>query len=96
MANESKAELVKRIKSEYHKKLKELEVNLAEKHKELSQIEQKLQHESKKRYTSTSSALSKLKTDKLDVNSVIMSLKKEIKRLRAEYLKKLKKLSSQK
>ena len=92
MGNESKPELVKRIKSEYHKNLKDLEANLAEQHKELSQIEQKLQHESKKRYTSTTSMLSKLIAEKLDINSKIRSLKKEIKRLRADYLKKIKKV----
>ena len=37
MTNESKSELAKKIESEYHKKLKELESSLAVKHKELNQ-----------------------------------------------------------
>jgi uncharacterized protein involved in exopolysaccharide biosynthesis len=92
MVNESKPEQLKKFKSEYHKKLKELELRLAEKHKELTQVERKLQHESKKIYGATSPTLSKLKTDKININNLIMRLKKEIKRTRNEYAKKLKKL----
>lgn len=92
MVKDSKQEQAKRITSEYHKKLKELEVTLAEKHRELNQIEQKLQHESKKIYGSNISTLSQLKSDKIKVNMFIMNLKKEIKHRRKEYTKKLKKL----
>ncbi len=92
MTNESKSELVKKIESEYHKKLKELESKLAAKHKKLNQIERTLQHESKKIYGSTRSTLSKFKTEKVEVNAVIMRLKKEIKHVRTEYIKKMKKL----
>ncbi|MBY9010554.1 MAG: hypothetical protein KGD74_11870 [Candidatus Lokiarchaeota archaeon] len=92
MTNESKSELTKELKSEYHKKLKELELRLAAKHKELNQIERTIQHESKKIYGSTLMTLSKLKTKKVEVNGIILKLKKEIKRIRNEYLKNLKKI----
>jgi hypothetical protein len=92
MVNESKQEKVKKLTSEYHKKLKQLEVGLAEKHRELNHIEQKLQHESKKIYGSTSPTISTLKSDKLKINMAIMKLKKEVKRIRADYAKKLKRL----
>ena len=92
MTNESKSELTKKIKADYHKKLKELESKLAAKHKKLNQIEQTLKHESKKIYGSNISTLSKLKTEKVEVNASIMKIKKEVKHLRSEYLKKLKKL----
>jgi len=39
MTDESKSELTKKIKAEYHKKLKEIESELAAKHKKLNQIE---------------------------------------------------------
>lgn len=88
----NKSELTKKIKSEYHKKLKDLESKLAAKHKELNQIERSIQHESKKIYGSTLSTLSKFKTKKVELNAVILKLKKEIKHIRKEYIKKLKKL----
>ena len=92
MANESKSELKKKIESDYHKKLKDLESLLATKHKKLNQIERTIQHESKKIYGSNISTLSKFKTEKVEVNAVIMKLKKEIKRVRSDYIKKMKKL----
>lgn len=92
MTNESKSELIKKIKAEYHKKLKDLESKLATKHKELNKLEQLIQHESKKIYGSTLSTLSKFKTKKVEVKAVILKLKKEIKHIRSEYSKKLKKL----
>jgi len=96
MGNESKSELKKKIEFEYHKKLKELESSLAVKHKELNKIERLIQHESKKIYGSNISTLSKVKTEKVEVNSEIMKLTKEIKHIKSEYIKKLKKLSSHK
>ncbi len=92
MANESKSELKKKIESDYHKKLKDLESLLATKHKKLNQIERTIQHESKKIYGSTLSTLPKLKTEKVEIDATIRRVKKEIKRVRSDYIKKMKKL----
>jgi len=89
MTNESKAELVKQLQSEYHKKLKDLESKLAIKHKELNKVEQGIEHESKKTHGSN---LSELKTNRVEINAQILKLKKEIKQLNKEKIRKLKKL----
>jgi hypothetical protein len=92
LTNESKSELSKKIQADYHKKLKELESKLAAKHKELAKIERLIQHESKKIYGSNISTLSKFKTEKVEVNVTIVQIKKDIKHLKSEYIKKLRKL----
>lgn len=92
MANESKSELKKKIESEYHKKLKDLELKLAAIHKELTQIDRTIQHESKKIYGSTLSTISKLKAKKVELDAAILKIKKEIKHIKSEHAKKLKKL----
>jgi uncharacterized coiled-coil protein SlyX len=89
MMTESKSELAKQIQSEYHKKLKDLESKLAVQHKELNQIEQGIKHEAKKVYGSN---LSALKAKKVELNTHINKLKKEMKQLNKERIKKLKKL----
>jgi len=89
MANDSKSELYKKIQSEYHKRLKELESKLAIKHKELTQIEHLIKHEEKKTFNSN---LSSLKSKRTELNASILKLKKDIKQLNKEKNKKLKKL----
>jgi len=89
MSNESRVDLIKQIQSDYHKKLKELESQLAIKHKELNQIEKSINHESKKIYDSK---LPTLKAKKGQLNASILKLKKEIKRINKEKAKKLKKV----
>ena len=90
MANESKAEIYKRIQSEYHQKLKELESNLASLHKELQKVEQGLKHEEKKIYGISNFATLKAKKGELD--TAIFKVKKNIMKLNKEKNKKLKKL----
>ena len=89
MVNESKAEQYKRIQSEYHQKLKELESNLASLHKELHKVEQGMKHEEKKIYGSN---FATLKTKKGELDSAIFKVKKNIISLNKEKKKKLKKL----
>ncbi|MFX0075390.1 MAG: hypothetical protein ACFE96_08110 [Candidatus Hermodarchaeota archaeon] len=89
MTDKVQSELKKKIESDFHKKLKELEAKLAVKHKELNQIEKSIQHESKKIYGST---LSTLKSKKAQLNTQILKLTKEIKHIKSDYIKKLKKL----
>ncbi|MFX1269095.1 MAG: hypothetical protein ACFFAK_14140 [Promethearchaeota archaeon] len=89
MKNESKAAMIKKIQLEYHQKLKELEAKLAVKHKELTQIKQGIKHESKKIYHSK---LSILKSKRNEINASILNLKKEIKQINKERIKKLRKL----
>jgi hypothetical protein len=89
MTDSSKANLVNKIQVEYHKKLKELEQKLAAKHKELNQIEQGIKHESKKIYDSN---LSSLKAKRTELNASILKLKKDIRHINKEKIKKLRKL----
>lgn len=89
MSKESRSIRIKEIKAEYHKNLRELESKLASKHSELAKVEQSIKHEAKKIYDSK---LSDLKTKKIEINASILRLKKEIKNLRKEETKKLKKL----
>ncbi len=90
MVNESKAELYKKIHSEYHKKLKELESKLAALHHELNQIEQGIQHESKKIYGVSN--ISTLKAKKVKLDASIIKLTKDIKELNKEKNRKIKRL----
>ena len=90
MANESKTEIYKRIQSEYHQKLKELESNLASLHKELYKVELGMKHEEKKIYGISN--FTTLKTQKGELNVAIFEVKKNIKKLNKEKNKKLKKL----
>ena len=89
MANSSTVNLVNKINSEYNKKLKALESKLAIKHKELKQIEQFIAHDTKR---VDHLNLSKLKSKKAELNTAILLLKKEIKKVRKEKIKKLRKL----
>ncbi len=89
MKNESRAALIKKVQLEYHQKLKELEAKLATKHKELAQIDQRIKHESKK---INHSKISTLKVKRVEINAAILNLKKEIKRINKEKIKKLRKL----
>lgn len=89
MVNSSKSNLIKKIQSEYNKKLKDLESKLAVKHKEMSQIEIDLAHEVKKIEHSN---ISMLKTKRAKVNAIIIQLKKEIKKVNKEKIKKLRAL----
>ena len=90
MVNGSKAEIYKRIQAEYHKKLKEIESNLASLHRELHQVENGIKHERKKTYDR--SDLATLKAKKGELNVSILKLKKDIKKLNKEKIKKIKKL----
>jgi len=89
MSNLSKSGLINRIKSEYNKKLKELEAKLATKHKELIQIERAIKHDTK---IIDHSNISKLKSKKAEINTTIIFLKKEIKKVKKEKIKRLRKL----
>ena len=89
MANPSKIDLIHKIKSEYNNRLKDLEAQLAKKHNQLKQIEQQIAHESKK---IEHSHLSKFKSKKSELNNAILILKKEIKKVNKEKIKKLRKL----
>ncbi len=89
MDSSSKSDSAKMIKSEYNKRLKELESRLALKHKELKQIENELIHDTKK---IDHSNVGKLKSQKAEINAAILLLKKEIKKVSKERTKKLKKL----
>ncbi|MBY8990693.1 MAG: hypothetical protein KGD58_08075 [Candidatus Lokiarchaeota archaeon] len=89
MSDLSKSELANKIKSEYNKKLKELEAKLAIKHKELIQIERAINHDTK---IIDHSKISKIKSKKGEINATIIFLKKEIKKVKKEKIKKLKKL----
>ena len=89
MANSSTANLVNEINSEYNKKLRALESKLAIKHKELKQVEHVIAHDTKR---VDHLNLSKLKSKKAELNTAILLLKKEIKKVRKEKIKKLRKL----
>lgn len=89
MVDSSKSNSANMIKSEYNKRLKELESKLALKHKELKQIENAFIHDTKK---IDHSNVGKLKSKKAQVNTEILLLKKQIKKVSKEKLRKLKKL----
>jgi len=90
MVKESKSELLKKIQSDYHKKLKELESKLAVAHKELHQIERGIQHESKKVFGHSN--LPTLKAKKVELNGSILKLKKEIQKINKARKKQIQKL----
>jgi len=90
MTKDDKLNLIHQIQSEYHKKLKELELNLASLHKELHQVEQGMKHEEKKIYGISNFATLKAKKGKL--NAAIFKVKKDIKNLNKEKIKKINKL----
>jgi len=84
---------INKIQAEYHKKLKELESKLAAEHKELNQIEQRIRHESKKIYDSNHpSSTASLKAKRAELNVSLSKLKKDIRKIKKEKIKKLKKL----
>lgn len=85
----SKPDLIKKIEADYKKKLKDLEAKLAVYHKELNQIEQSIAHKSHK---TVQSNLSELKSRKIELNGNIAKLKKEIKKITKEKVKRLKKM----
>jgi len=89
MVDSSKSDLVNKIKTEYNKKLKELESKLALKHKELKQIENAIIHDTK---VIDHSNVGKLKSKKGELNAAILLLKKEIKKVSKEKIKKLRKM----
>ena len=89
MVDSSKSKLVKKIQSEYHKKLRDLEDKLALRHKELDQVEHDINHESKKNGHTN---ISKLKRKKAELNVAIFRLKKKIQQINKEKVKKLKAL----
>lgn len=89
MSDLSKSELAAKIKSEYNKKLKEFEAKLATKHKELIQVERAINHDTR---VIDHSNLPKLKTKRGEINSSIIHLKKEIKKVKKERIKRLRKL----
>jgi len=89
MSNLSKSELLNKIKSEYNKKLKDLETKLAKKHKELIQVEKEIKHDTR---VIDHSNLPKIKAKKGEINATIIFLKKEIKKAKKEMMRKLRKL----
>jgi hypothetical protein len=89
MSDLSKSELANKIKSEYNKKLKDLEAKLAIKHKELIQVEKAINHDTK---VIDHSNLHNLKSKKGEINGTMILLKKEIKKVKKEEIKRLRKL----
>ncbi|MFW9972382.1 MAG: hypothetical protein ACFFDF_19505 [Candidatus Odinarchaeota archaeon] len=89
MSNTSKSDEITKIKSEYNKRLKDLEATLARKHKELNQINTAIMHDKKR---IDHSGLSQLKLKKAEINTAISLLRKQIKKVNKEKIKKLKKL----
>ncbi len=89
MSSSSKSDLINKIKSEYNKKLKDLEVKLATIHKELNKIDGVIAHETKR---VDHLNLSKLKSKRAELNSRIIQLKKEITKVNKEKSKELRKL----
>ncbi|MFW9821035.1 MAG: hypothetical protein ACFFE5_15635 [Candidatus Thorarchaeota archaeon] len=89
MSDNSKLDKANKIKSEYNRKLKDLEVKLAIKHKELRQIYKDILHDKEK---IDHSGLSNLKSKKAELNVAINLLKKQINKTKKEKIKKLKKI----
>jgi hypothetical protein len=90
MVDSSKSISINKIKAEYNKKLKDLELKLAVKHKELSKIDSLILHETKKKVVH--SDISNLKSRKVKLNFEIHQLQKDMKRLNKEKSKILKKI----
>lgn len=89
MSDTSKLDKINRIKTEYNRKLKDLEAKLATKHKEMRQIDNAISHDKTK---INHSGLSDLKVKKAELNVAINLLKKEFKKTQKEKIKKLKKV----
>lgn len=89
MSNSSKMDSANKIKAEYNKKLKDLEVKLAKLHSELKKIDGVFSHEVKR---VDHLKLSEAKLKRAELNSNIAQLRKEIKKVRKEKVKKLKNL----
>jgi len=90
MVNSSKSTLISKIKAEYNKKLKDLELKLAFKHKELKKIEILIAHETKKKVVH--SDISNSKSRRVELNYEIHQLERDIKRIHKEKIKRLRKL----
>jgi uncharacterized coiled-coil DUF342 family protein len=89
MVDSSKSNKIKKIQSDYHRKMRDLEDKLAAKHKELDQVEHDINRESKKIGHTN---ISKLKSKKAELNVAINQLKKEIRKLNKEKMKKIRAL----
>ncbi|MFX1366312.1 MAG: hypothetical protein ACFFCE_11420 [Promethearchaeota archaeon] len=89
MSDSSKSDLENKIKAEYNKKLKDLETKLVKLHYELKKIEGIFTHETKR---VDHLKLSKLKAKRSELNSNIIQIRKEIKKVQKEKIKKLRKL----
>ncbi|MFW9828332.1 MAG: hypothetical protein ACFFEY_12140 [Candidatus Thorarchaeota archaeon] len=89
MVDSSKSTSINKIKAEYNKILKELELKLALKHKELGKIDSLIVHETKKKVVH--SDISNLKSKRGKLNFEIHQLQKDLKRINKEKIKKLKK-----
>ncbi|MFX0021992.1 MAG: hypothetical protein ACFE9S_06675 [Candidatus Hermodarchaeota archaeon] len=89
MSDPSKLNKANRIKSEYNRKLKDLEAKLAIKHKELTQTDKAILHDKSK---IDHSGLSNLKAKRAELNVTINLLKKQIYKTKKEKIKKLRKL----
>lgn len=77
------------IKAEYNKKLKDLEAKIAKLHSELKKTDSLFAHEPKR---VDHLNLSKAKLKRAELNSNIAQLRKEIKKVNKEKIKKLKSL----
>lgn len=90
MSDSSKSDLANKIKAEYNKKLKELESKITKLHVELKKIDGVFVHETKR---VDHLNLSELKLKRSELNLNIAQLRKEIKKVSKEKMKKLKNLS---
>ncbi|MFX1502071.1 MAG: hypothetical protein ACFFDH_14000 [Promethearchaeota archaeon] len=89
MSDSSKTELANKIKAEYNKKLKDLEAKIVKLHTELIKIQRVFTHETKR---VDHLNLSNLSSKKAELNANIAQLKKEIKKVNKEKIKRLRKL----
>ncbi|MFX1567360.1 MAG: hypothetical protein ACFFCV_03230 [Promethearchaeota archaeon] len=89
MSDSSKAESANKIKAEYNKKLKNLEAQIARLHSELKKIDSVFTHEPKR---VDHLNLSQAKVKRAELNSMISQLRKELKKISKEKVKKLKNL----
>lgn len=90
MSDTSKADSVNKIKAGYNKKLKNLEAKIAKLHSELKKIDVVFAHEPKR---VDHLNLSQAKLKRAELNSQITQLRKEIKQISKEKIKKLKSLN---
>ncbi len=89
MSDSSKLDSANKIKADYNKKLKNLEAKLAKFHSELKKIDGLFAHETKR---VDHLNLSNAKVKKAELNANIAQLRKEIKKVSKEKIKKLKSL----